>query len=109
MLTNSVVQITTSKLIGAALLPSSMLLIGGLIAWRVWYNKQTRLQAKTDELNDELRQIKEQMSEFQSTTLSDKNPSTFSAKHPAHQKSEDNPERMGLFEYLIEDNIQIRQ
>ncbi len=64
MLENSVVQISTVKLLGVSLLPSSILLISGIIIWRIWSNKQSRLQTETDVLNDELRQIKKQMADL---------------------------------------------
>ena len=116
MFQNSVVQITTGKLVGATLLPSSVLLVSGIIFWRVWRKKQKKLQAETNGLTDELRLMKEQMADLQKANTP---PSTASADPPfssqpqKQQKSSINPEKssadMGLFEYLIEDNIQIRQ
>ncbi|MCU7834676.1 MAG: hypothetical protein KZQ83_05400 [gamma proteobacterium symbiont of Taylorina sp.] len=116
MLENSVIQISTVKLLGASLLPSSILLVSGIIIWRIWRNKQSHLQTKTDVLNDELRQLKKQMADLQ--TANDKAESdesmqtvnTSSAVAPqTRQKSGQSPGGIGLFEYLIEDNIQLRQ
>jgi ABC-type transport system involved in cytochrome bd biosynthesis fused ATPase/permease subunit len=114
MLENSVVQISTGKLLGASLLPSSLLLVSGIIIWRIWRNKQSRLQTKTDALNDELRQIKKQMADLQTANnKAESNKSTqtvsTSATRQTKQKSGKSPGGMGLFEYLIEDNIQLRQ
>jgi outer membrane murein-binding lipoprotein Lpp len=117
MLENSVIQITTGKLVAVSLLPSSVLLVGGIIIWRVWHSKQTRLQSQTDELNDELSQIKQQMSELQTAkTNADSDESLFAQfpKQPQPPQQE-KPEgkkgaaKMGLFEYLIEDNVQLRE
>lgn len=109
MLQNNVIQITTAKLVGATLLPSSVLLISGVIIWRVWRNKQNSLQAETNLLNDELRQMKEQMADIQKTTAqTSPSPAT-----PPSPKQSKNPGKsstsIGLFEFLIEDNVQMRQ
>ena len=116
MLENSVVQISTGKLLGASLLPSSILLVSGIIIWRIWHNKQSRLQTETDVLNDELRQIKTQMADLQTAnnkTESDESMQTVNTSSAAteqtSQKSGKSPGKTGLFEYLIEDNIQLRQ
>ncbi len=115
MLENSVVQISTAKLMGVSLLPSSILLVSGIIIWRIWYNRQSCLQTKTDVLNDELRQIKKQMADLQTAknkSGSDESMQTVnmsSAAQQTRQKTGQSPGGMGLFEYLIEDNIQLRQ
>jgi len=125
MLENSVVQISTGKLLGATLLPSSILLLGGIIIWQIWRNKQSHLQTETDVLNDELRQIKKEMADLQTAnnkSEADESVQTVNRSAAAQQtsvqktrvqkssqKSTKNPEKMGLFEYLIEDNIQLRQ
>ena len=112
MLGNSVIQITTGKLVGAVLLPSSVLLVSGVITWRLWRSKQAQLQAETDDLNDEVRQMKEQMADIQAaknenqstvTTLSS------SSQQESTPKEDPSLEKTGLFEFLIEDNIQLRQ
>lgn len=115
MLENNVIQISTAKLLGASLLPSSILLISGFIIWQIWRNKQSRLQTETDVLNDELRQIKKQMADLQ--TANNKAESdesmqivnTSSAAQQTSRESGKSPGEMGLFEFLIEDNIQLRK
>ncbi len=102
MLQNSVIQMSTAKLVGAALLPNSILLVSGIIIWRFWRNKQIQLQAETDELYDEVSLIKEQMTDLQ--TAKDKSPSNKAASSGKGA----NPDDTGLFEFLIEDNIQLR-
>lgn len=95
---------TTGKLIGATVLPNSVLLIAGIVVWRFLRNKQTKLQAKTDELHNEIKHIKEQMADKQTEkqrSLSNTPPSSLSEKA--------NPTQIGLFEFLIEDNIQLRK
>lgn len=121
MLENNVIQISTAKFLGASLLPSSILLISGIIIWRIWRNKQSRLQTETDVLNDELRQIKKQMADLQTANNkaeSDESMQTVNtsaavaqqtSQKSSSQKSAKSPGKMGLFEYLIEDNIQLRQ
>ncbi len=116
MLENSVVQISTAKLLGVSLLPSSILLVSGIIIWRIWHNRQSCLQTKTDVLNDELRQIKKQMADLQTANNksgSDESMQTVNmssaAAQQTRQKTAQSPGGMGLFEYLIEDNIQLRQ
>lgn len=110
MFENNIVQISSGKLLGTALLPSSALLAGGIIIWRIWRNKQLRLQAKTDELSDQLNEIKQRLAGLQAK---DRTSDSESPMHPypakSSQKSNNSPENTGLFEYLIEDNIRIRQ
>jgi len=95
----------TAKLVGATVLPNSILLISGIIIWRFWRNKQAQLQAETDELTDEVKLIKEQMTDIQIA----KNGSP-SNKAPSPTSGEGiNPDDTGLFEFLIEDNIRLRE
>ncbi len=105
MLENSVVQITTGKLVGAIVIPNSILLISGIILWRFWRNKQTQLQAETDELNNEVKHIREQMTDIQTANESQLN------KVPTSSFSDEQTDcdQIGLFEFLIEDNIQLRK
>jgi hypothetical protein len=65
MLENTAIKITTSKLAStsASLLPGSLILISGIVVWRLWY-KQAQLQTKTSELNDELKYLKKQIAEI---------------------------------------------
>ena len=121
MLENNVLQISAGKLLSASsLLPSSILLVSGIIIWRIWRNKQSRLQTETDVLNDELRLLKEQMADLQTANNkaeSDKSRQTVNTSSAAaqqtsqktSQKSDNSSGKTGLFEYLIEDNIQLRQ
>lgn len=102
MFENNIIQITTAKLVGATLLPNSILLISGVIVWRYWRNKQTQLQTKTNTLNNEIQQIKKQIADIQ--------------VFPHHTSQKDTPkenthtdDKMGLFEVLIQDNIRLRQ
>lgn len=118
MLENNVVQISTGKLLGASLLPSSILLVSGIIIWQIWRNKQSHLQTETDMLHDELRQIKKQIADLKTANNkaeSDKsrqttNISSATARQTSQsQKSDLSSVKTGLFEFLIEDNIQLRQ
>jgi len=104
MLQNSVIQISTAKLVGATVLPNSILLISGIIIWRFWRNKQAQLQAETDELTGEVKLIKEKMTDIQSAK--NKSPSNKASSSTSNQST--NPDDTGLFEFLIEDNIQLR-
>jgi len=105
MLENSVVQITTGKLVGAIVIPNSILLISGIILWRFWRNKQTQLQAETDELNNEVKHIREQMADIQTANENQLN------EVPTSSFSDEQTDfdQIGLFEFLIEDNIQLRK
>ena len=103
MLENSVVHITTGKLVSAIVIPNSILLIGGIILWRFWRNKQAQLQAETDELNSEVKHIREQMTDIQTVNESQLN------KVPASSDEHTDSDQIGLFEFLIEDNIQLRK
>jgi len=101
-------------------MPNYILLISGIIIWRIWSNKQSRLQTEIDVLNDELRQIKKQMADLQTANNkaeSDESMQTVNTSASAQQTSQKSgkspedksPEEMGLFEYLIVDNILLRQ
>lgn len=101
MLENNIVHISTSKLIGATILPNSILLISGIVIWRLWRNKYSQLQTTTDELRDDIKHLKEQMDKIQ----------TEKHKHLPHTSSSEQADttQIGLFEFLIEDNIQLRK
>jgi len=66
MLEKTVIKIVTGKLANAPILPGSLILIGGLVVWRLW-SKQLQLQAETGVLSDELQDVKKQISEIKAT------------------------------------------
>ncbi|MCU7834181.1 MAG: hypothetical protein KZQ83_02920 [gamma proteobacterium symbiont of Taylorina sp.] len=72
MFENTAIKITTSKFAStsASLLPGSLILISGVVVWRLWY-KQGQLQTKTSELSDELKYLKKQMAEIKATSKAD--------------------------------------
>jgi type II secretory pathway component PulM len=107
MLENSVIQITTGKLVAATLVPNSILLITGIVIWRFWRNKQTQLQSKADELSDEVKQIKEQMTDMQ--IAQSQSPSNTVSPSSSKETENTSSEKSGLFKFLIEDNIQLRK
>ena len=75
MFENTAIKITTSKLASssASLLPGSLILISGIVVWRLWYN-QAQLQTKTSELSDELKYLKKQMADIKTTNKADSGP-----------------------------------
>jgi len=75
MFENTAIKITTSKLAStsASLLPGSLILVSGIVVWRLWY-KQAQLQTKTSELSNELKHLKKQIAEIKSTNKEDSGP-----------------------------------
>ena len=75
MFENTAIKLSTSKLASASasLLPGSLILISGIVVWRLWYN-QTQLQTKTSELNDELKYLKKQLAEIKVAKKADNEP-----------------------------------
>ncbi len=75
MFENTAIKISTSKLAStsASLLPGSLILISGIVVWRLWY-KQAQLQTKTSELNNELKYLKKQMADIKATNKADSGP-----------------------------------
>ena len=75
MFENTAIKITTSKLAStsASLLPGSLILVSGIVVWRLWYN-QAQLQTKTSELNDQVKYLKKQMAEIKATNKPDSGP-----------------------------------
>lgn len=109
MLENSAIKLASVKFAGISLLPGSLLLVSGIIIWRLWRN-QTQLKSETCELSDELKQLKKQVSENQAAfeeSIQTNIPASSSSKTSPTKNV--NPEKMGLFEYLINDNIQLRK
>jgi len=84
MFENTAIKITTSKLASssASLLPGSLILISGIVVWRLWY-KQAQLQTKTSEFSDELESLKKQMTEIKATNKADSEPLSSSLKKMA--------------------------
>ncbi len=72
MFENTAFKITTSKLAStsSSLLPGSLILLGGFVVWRLWYN-QAQLQTKTSDLSDELKRLKKQIREIKATNKTD--------------------------------------
>ena len=79
MIENTAFKMTSSKIAStsASLLPGSLILISGIIVWRLWY-RQTQLQTKTSEISDELKRLKKQMAEIEvkATNKADSEPDT---------------------------------
>ncbi len=75
MFENTAIKITTSKLAStsASLLPGSLILVSGIVVWRLWY-KQEQLQTKTSALNKELKYLKKQIAEIKATNKADSGP-----------------------------------
>ena len=110
MLKNTAIQIATSKLASTSLLSGSLFLIGGVVVWQLW-RKQLQLQTKTNKLSNEFKEFKQQAVY---TNASDNTGSESVVPFSSPQKKdsstkETSTEKLGLFEYLINDNIQIRQ
>lgn len=101
MLENSLIQMSTSKLVAAAILPNSILLITGIVIWRFWRKQQTKLQTTTDELKNEIKHLKKQMDNIQVEKHKDP------PLKPSNKQTDS--AQIGLFEFLIEDNIQLRK
>ena len=76
MFKNSAVKIASSKFASAPLLPSSsilpfsLLLLSGIVVWKLW-RKQGQLQTQTNELSDELKNIKKQVAKIKTTEKAD--------------------------------------
>ena len=66
MLKNTAIKIATTKLANASLLPGSLVLIGGLVVWRLW-SKQVQLQTQTSELSNALQDVKKQVAKIKTT------------------------------------------
>ena len=69
MFKNSAFKIASGKFASAPLLststilPSTLLLAGGIVAWRFW-KRQGQLHAQTSELSDELEKLKKQVAKI---------------------------------------------
>ena len=70
MLKNSAIKIATSRLAGTSLLPASLVLVGGIVVWRLW-RKQAQLQTETNELSNELEDIKDQLADIKTDVESE--------------------------------------
>ncbi|RUM43404.1 MAG: hypothetical protein DSY80_05700 [Desulfocapsa sp.] len=66
MFENTAFKITTGKLAatplipGSVFFPGSLLVIGGIVIWKLW-RQQEQLQAQTSELSNELKAIKKKI------------------------------------------------
>ncbi len=63
MLKNSVIKTASHKVAGTSLLSGSLLLVGGVVIWHLW-RKQAQLSIETDELSNQLEDIKDQLAEM---------------------------------------------
>lgn len=67
MLKNTAIQLATGKLAGASLVPGSLFLLGGIAVWQLWL-QQRQLQAQSNELGNELKDIKKQVAGIKNTS-----------------------------------------
>lgn len=67
MLKNSLIQIVSRKAVGTSLLSGSLVLVGGVVVWRLW-RKQAQLSSQANELSEELEDIKDQLAEIETNS-----------------------------------------
>ena len=82
--------------------------MSGIIIWHLW-RKQEKLQAETSKLGKEFESFKKQVADSQKTDGEPNTSFSFADKNTTPKKDTINPAKQGLFEYLINDNIQIRK
>ena len=63
MLENTAVKLAATKLTNSSLVSGSLILVGGMVAWRLW-SKQEHLETITKELSRELKGLKKQVAEI---------------------------------------------
>ncbi len=63
MVKNSAIKLAANKLANSSLLPGSLILIGGLVAWKLWA-RQDELQIETRKLAMQLKNVKRQIAEI---------------------------------------------
>lgn len=63
MLKNSVIKTASQKVAGTSLLSGSLVLVGGVVIWHLW-RKQAQLSTETNELSNQLEDIKDQLAEM---------------------------------------------
>lgn len=62
MLDNPAFKIAANKLTNSSLVSGSLIVVGGILIWRLWSN-QEQIQAKIKQLNSELQDVKKQVSD----------------------------------------------
>jgi len=70
MLKNSVIQIASRKIAGTSLMSGSLILVGGVVIWRLW-RKQAQLSTETSELSNELENIKDELATMKTESKSE--------------------------------------
>jgi hypothetical protein len=108
MLENAAIPLTTAKYAAASFIPSTLIIIGGIVFWCIWRKKQARYQAETDEIKDDIRDVKKQLNELQMVNSKDQPDSSTSQQKKGH-KAPGTQDKTGLFEHLINENIQLRE
>lgn len=110
MLETTTIQLAVAKYATITLLPVSLMLTSGIIAWRMWKKYQLQSQAETDGMKDEIRDIKKQLSDLQKVnSRNQSDPTESTSQQQKRKKSTDkDQDNTGLFEYLINDNIKLR-
>ena len=67
MLENPAVKIVANKITTSSLVSGSLILVGGIVVWRLWSN-QVLIQAKIKELSAELKDVKKLVADPNSTS-----------------------------------------
>jgi uncharacterized protein YlxW (UPF0749 family) len=133
MIERGLAKMGGAKVLGSAFLPSfAAVVVGGIIAWKLWdsknQNKQAiatdsryketlaTLQTKIDTLTTELRelsahliQFQEKNSKFQNATTSVKDtPSVGTFINRSSQPTKE-PAKLAMFKRIIDDNVDLRK
>lgn len=95
-----------------SLLPVGAALLGGVLAWKLWQQRQENKQQQIQQqaLNEQLDALKNQLDDIQSKETTEQTKSTVKKDVSDTTKSSDQPlTGNGLFEQLIDDNIALRK
>ena len=135
MVEHGLVKIGGTSLFGTAFLPSAILIVGGIIVWKIWEShlqeiriqkaagskyKETLATFKTEidvltteqrELSTQMTQLQETLSTFQKAkaTHSVKNTPFNTVIHNEAPNSTTEPAKLAMFQRIIEDNVELRK
>lgn len=102
--------LSNTKLISTYLVPSATLVIGGVLVWKLWQQRQQlkENQQVQDSLSERLDQLETQKANTSTQKKTDTTTSSTTTSFKTSSAST-NSSKQGLFEQLISDNIALRE
>lgn len=106
MLEPSLTHIGGAKLLGTTLMPASLLVLMGVLAWQLWQSKQALNQLE-QQVKGQQQQLSQQLNELKQQIQTSAPSAAATPKYSTAATA--NPSKLAMLKRLVEDNLSLRK